>query len=57
MNWNFLNQMGNQAALVGALAVLTFVMSLLLSYSIVRDFNKPDVLPQNGEESQFNRRN
>lgn len=40
MNRNFLNQLGDQAATVGALAVLTLVLSALVTFFIVRDFKE-----------------
>ncbi|MBW4656496.1 MAG: hypothetical protein KME20_26140 [Kaiparowitsia implicata GSE-PSE-MK54-09C] len=54
MNRNFLNQLGDQAAVVGALAVLAFVLSALIAFFIVRDFKgKPDsATPSVQEQSQ-----
>ncbi len=40
MNRNFLNQLGDQAAVVGALAVVAFVLSALFAFFVVRDFKR-----------------
>lgn len=54
MNRNFLNQLGDQAATVSALAVLTLVLSALVAFFVVRDFKeKPNpTTPSVQQQSQ-----